>query len=138
LPDDVDPAALRRPWTSGPDPAAPSESWLALDDDDLLGKIETLPEQHDDDEQLIVVIRSDRHFFVRQEAAKRLVNHERLKEYRDDRHIGQILARRLRRHEDVTYLEDLVRSSRHLEVRRAGQAQLDELYETLKLTSGRR
>ena len=137
LPDDVDPALLRRPWIAGPDPAAPSESWLALDDDELLSQIETLPEQHDEDEELIAVIRSDRHFFVRQEAAKRLVDHERLKEYRDDRHIGQILARRLRRHEDVAYLEGLIRGSRHLEVRRAAKAQLEELYETLKLTPGR-
>jgi hypothetical protein len=138
LPDDFDPKSLRRPWSSGPDPAAPSESWLALDDDDLLSKIETLPEQHDEDEELIAVIRSDRHFFVRQEAAKRLADHERLKEYRDDRHIGQILARRLRRHEDVTYLEELLGSCRHLEVRRAAKAQLEELYETLELTPDRR
>jgi hypothetical protein len=133
LPDDVDPKSLRRAWVKGPDPAAPSESWLALEDDDLLSKIEKLPEQHDEDEELIAVIRSARHFFVRQEAAKRLVDHERLKEHRDDRHIGQILARRLRRYEDVTYLEDLIRSSRHLEVRRAAKAQLEELYEILQL-----
>ena len=138
MPDDLDPKSLRRPWRSGPDAAAASESWLALDDDDLLSKIETLPEQHDEDEELIAVIRSDRHFFVRQEAAKRLADHERLKEYREDRHIGQILARRLRRHEDVTYLEELIRSCRHLEVRRAAKAQLEELYETLKLTPGGR
>ena len=133
MPDDVDPNSLRHPWIKGPDPAASLESWLTLDDDDLISKIEKLPEQHDQDEELIAVIRSHRHFFVRQEAAKRLVDHERLKEYRDDRHIGQILARRLRRYEDVTYLEDLIGSSRHLEVRRAAKAQLEELYEILQL-----
>ncbi len=122
----------RRPWIKGPDPAAPAESWLALDEDELLSNIETLPEQHDKDEQLLGVIRSNRHFFIRQEAAKRLVDHERLKEYRDDRHIGQILARRLRRVEDIGYLEEVIEKCRHAEVRKAAKAQLEQLHETLK------
>ena len=74
--------------------------------------------------QLVEVVRSGRHFFVRQEAAKRIRDPERLKAFAGDRHIGQILARQMRRDSDVEYLEELLRQSRHLEVRNAATAQL--------------
>jgi hypothetical protein len=70
------------------------------------------------------VVRSTRHFFIRQEAAKRIRDPERLKAFAGDRHIGQVLARQMRRPGDVEYLEKLLRESRHLEVRNAAQAQL--------------
>ena len=72
-------------------------------------------------------MRSGRHFFLRQEAAKRIADPERLKVFSADRHIGQILARQMRRDADVHYLEQLIRESRHLEVRNAARAQLEML-----------
>ncbi len=77
-------------------------------------------------------MRSSRHFFIRQEAAKRVRDPERLKAFEGDRHIGQILVRQMRRDTDIDYLERLVRESRHLEVRKAAVVQLDLLREALK------
>ena len=77
------------------------------------------------------MVRSHRHFFIRQEAAKRIRDAERLKAFAGDRHIGQILARQMRREEDIDYLEQLLRESRHLEVRNAAQVQLRLLKKTL-------
>ena len=73
------------------------------------------------------MVKSDRHFFVRQEAAKKIRDPERLKAFAGDRHIGQILARQMRRDTDIAYLEQLLRESRHLEVRNAATAQLRQL-----------
>jgi len=106
-----------------PDPGR-TGSWLVLDDDDLLFRIEGLREGHQEDERLLEVVRSARHFFVRQEAAKKLSDLRGLKAHAEDRHIGQILVRGLNRQEDVEYLEKLIRESRHLEVRKAAEAQL--------------
>ena len=106
-----------------PDPGR-TGSWLVLDDDDLLFRIEGLREGHQEDERLLEVVRSARHFFVRQEAAKKLSDPRGLKAHAEDRHIGQILVRGLNRQEDVEYLEKLIRESRHLEVRKAAEAQL--------------
>ena len=61
----------RKPWQEGP--AAPQASgWLALDDDELLYRIEAAPASASADAALIEVVRSTRHFFIRQEAAKRI------------------------------------------------------------------
>jgi hypothetical protein len=98
-----------------------------LTDDDLLFEIESLPPDHDADDKLIAVVRSNRHFFLRQEAAKRIADPERLKAFSADRHIGQILARQMRRDADLQFLEQLVQESRHLEVRNAARAQLEIL-----------
>ena len=62
----------RRAWHEGPDEEAPTESWLGLGDDELLHRIETLEPGANVDAQLMEVVRSDRHFFIRQEAAKRV------------------------------------------------------------------
>lgn len=115
----------RRPVTIGPVPGA--TGWLALDDDELLYRIESLSPSHGEDERLLEVVDSHRHFFVRQEAAKRVHDTERLKVFAHDRHIGQILVRQMRRDTDVEYLEGLVRESRHLEVRKAAAAQLQRI-----------
>jgi hypothetical protein len=115
----------RRPLNYLPLPG--SEGWLALVDDELLFRIQSLSADHEHDDDLLLVVRSDRHFFVRQEAAKRIRDTERLKAFAADRHIGQILARQMRRQGDVAYLEELIRESRHLEVRKAAQAQLQML-----------
>jgi hypothetical protein len=124
---------LRAPTVAGPQPG--ETGWLAFADDDLIYRIESLPPDHAHDDDLIAVVQSRRHFFVRQEAAKRIRDAERLKAFASDRHIGQILARQMRREEDVDYLEQLLRESRHLEVRKAAEAQL----RLLKLAlSGRR
>ena len=95
-------------------------------------RIESLPADHSHDVDLVAVVRSSRHFFVRQEAAKRIRDAERLKAFAGDRHIGQILVRQMRREADVEYLERLLRESRHLEVRNAALAQLGLLREALK------
>jgi hypothetical protein len=110
-------------------PLPGEDSWLALSDDDLLFEIESLPLGHDVDERLLAVVRSGRHFFLRQEAAKRIGDPERLKAFASDRHIGQILARQMRREADLHYLEQLIRESRHLEVRNAARAQLELIRE---------
>ena len=118
------------PRRSPANPPLPGEdSWLALSDDDLLFEIESLPVGHDVDERLLAVVRSGRHFFLRQEAAKRIGDPERLKAFASDRHIGQILARQMRREADLHYLEQLIRDSRHLEVRNAARAQLEIIRE---------
>jgi hypothetical protein len=104
-----------------------SGGWLTLSDDELLYRIEALPDDHQRDEALFDVVRSDRHFFVRQEAAKRIRDRERLKLHAGDRHVGQILVRGMTRLEDVAYLERLIRETRHLEVRKAAEAQLAAL-----------
>jgi hypothetical protein len=118
-------ADARRAWKEGPEGSGGGAAgWLALSDDDLLFRIEALGPQHDADAVLMEVVRSERHFFIRQEAAKRIRNADLLKEHLTDRHIGQILVRVMNRAEDVAYLERLVVESRHIEVRKAAEAQL--------------
>lgn len=125
----VDGREMRQPTVSGP--LHGDTGWLALSDDELLFRIESLPADHDHDDDLVAVARSARHFFVRQEAAKRIRDTERLKAFAGDRHIGQILVRQMRRDSDVEYLEHLLRESRHLEVRNAAEAQLRRLERAL-------
>jgi hypothetical protein len=121
---------LRQPTAPGPLPG--DTGWLAMSDDDLVFRIESLPPDHSHDDDLLAVVRSNRHFFVRQEAAKRVRDTDQLKAFAGDRHIGQILARHMRRDEDVTYLEQLLRESRHLEVRNAARVQLRLLKDALR------
>jgi len=128
---------LRRPWTEGPDEEAPPESWLLLDDDALLHRIQTLGAAENEDERLLEVVESDRHFFIRQEAAKRVRSRDRLFDFEDDRHVGQILVRHLTRREDVTYLERLSARSTHVEVRSAAQVQLARLWRKLNEAGSR-
>jgi hypothetical protein len=120
-PDESGRPTRRAPWTAEPTAAS---GWLRLDDDELLFRIERLSEDHGEDAALMEVVNSARHFFVRQEAAKRIRDAERLKGHSGDRHIGQILVRAMTRREDATYLEALVRESRHIEVKKAAEAQL--------------
>jgi hypothetical protein len=103
---------------------ADADGWLAKTDDDLLFEIERLPAGHDADARLLEVVESPRHFFIRQEAAKKVRDQDRLKKHSGDRHIGQILVRGLNRTDDVAYLERLVVESRHVEVKKAAEAQL--------------
>lgn len=115
----------RRPWEEGPEVnGSEAEGWLALTDDELLFRIEALAAPHGQDTRLLEVVRSDRHFFIRQEAAKKIEDANALKDHSGDRHIGQILVRGMTRTEDVAYLERLVAESRHIEVRKAAEAQL--------------
>jgi hypothetical protein len=127
----------RRPWTEGPDEDAPAESWLSHDDDELLHRIQTFDARENEDERLLQVVESDRHFFIRQEAAKRVRDRTRLFAFEDDRHVGQILVRHLTRREDVTYLERLSSRSQHVEVRSAAQVQLARLWRRLDAPSTR-
>jgi hypothetical protein len=129
---DEDQASRRQAWKEGPDAASASHEWLELNDDDLLFRIASLPPEHSVDEILLVVIRSSRHFFVRQEAAKRVRNVSLLHDHRDDRHVGQILVRGLNRSEDIDYLKRLVAESRHLDVRKAAQVQLNLIAKNTK------
>jgi hypothetical protein len=121
----------RRAWRGGSE-EADAGGWLSLDDDELLYRIEATEQGPTTDAELIEVVRSDRHFFVRQEAAKRIADVSLLKAYAGDRHIGQILVRAMTRREDVTYLERLVSETRHLEVRKAAEAQLRRITVLLK------
>ena len=116
---------IRREWREGPDPEA--GGLLALGDDELLHQIESLPDEHALDASLLAVVCSDRHFFLRQAAAKRIRDTRLLLAHAQDRHVGQILARRMSRIEDAAYLEHLIAHSHHLDVRRAARAQLAEL-----------
>ena len=113
---------LRQPFAAGP--AAGDAGWLVESDDELVFRIESLPADHSHDDELVAVGQSNRHFFVRQEAAKKIRDPDRLKAFAGDRHIGQILARQMRRDTDIDYLEQLLRESRHLEVRNAATVQL--------------
>jgi len=126
----------RRPWTEDADEEAPPESWLRLDDDELLHRIQTLDEGENEDDALLEIVASDRHFFIRQEAAKRVRDRDRLFAFEDDRHVGQILVRHLTRREDVTYLERLCNRSHHVEVRVAAQVQLARLWRRLDAPKG--
>lgn len=119
-----DPYGRRRPWVPGPDPDRTPAGWLALDDDELLFRVEALPRDHGEDLTLLEVVRSTRHFFIRQEAAKKIRDPHLLKEHSEDRHIGQILVRGMTRTEDAVYLERLLQESRHIEVKKAAEAQL--------------
>lgn len=106
-------------------PVLGSGGWLVLKDDDLLYQIEALGDGlHDRDDALLEVVQSDRHFFIRQEAAKKIRDPEMLKSFSGDRHIGQILVRQMTRAADVAYLERLRDESRYIEVRKAAEAQL--------------
>jgi DNA-binding NarL/FixJ family response regulator len=119
--------ARRRPWIEGPETGASPDSWLALDDDEILHRIAKLQPSADADQQLLQIVRSTRHFFVRQEAAKHIRNRDLLFPYEDDRHIGQILVRHLNRKDDLAYLRQLAAHSRYSEVRKAAQVQLGRL-----------
>jgi hypothetical protein len=114
----------RQSWTEGPEGGPVEHEWLSLPDDDLLYRITSLPAGHGSDDSLIAIVRSQRHFFIRQEAAKRVSDPSRLRELWDDRHVGQILVRGLNRADDIEYLKNLVAQSRHLDVRNAAKAQL--------------
>ena len=119
---DEESGEARTRWVEGPQEAG---GWLSLPDDDLLYRIEALPAGHDQDHRLLEVVRSTRHFFIRQEAAKKVGQPELLKDWSGDRHIGQVLVRVMKRAEDIAYLERLRDETRHLEVRKAAEAQLD-------------
>jgi len=117
----------RRAEGVGPSPGA--DGWLAQDDDELLFRIDSLPPDHDHDARLLEVLRSERHFFVRQEAAKKLRDKDLLKAFASDRHVGQVLVRQMTRASDLAYLEMILRESRYLEIRKAADAQLRLLRE---------
>ncbi len=120
----------RRPTTFGS--RIPS-GWLVLSDEDLLYQIESLGDDpHDCDHLLLEVVQSDRHFFIRQEAAKKIRDPDLLKSHAEDRHIGQILVRVMTRSADVEYLERLCRETRYLEVRKAAETQLQLITERLR------
>lgn len=123
--DDSDAESRRAPWFPGPNaPPVDPHGWLALNDDELLFRIAALDGSHAMDRTLLEVVRSARHFFIRQEAAKKIGDSELLKDHSGDRHIGQILVRGMTRREDIAYLERLVQESRHIEVKKAAEAQL--------------
>lgn len=102
----------------------PAGRWRILDDDDLLEGIQALPPDHEFDRVLMEIVRSDRHLFLRQEAARRLRDEQRLQEIRVDRRVGPILSRHLRRTSDREFLERLASGSRHPGVREAAASRL--------------
>jgi hypothetical protein len=123
---DEDRPSRRQSWKEGPESGGPAEhAWLSLPDDDLLYQISSLPTEHTADDDLMKIVCSNRHFFVRMEAAKRVRDPSRLQEHWDDRHVGQILVRGLTRGEDVEYLRNLMTHSRHHDVRNAAKVQLE-------------
>ena len=117
----------RRRAAAVKDVSGVGNGWLALSDDDLLCAIQQLPASHGSDADLLEVVSSARHFFIRQEAAKRVADRDALKAHAEDRHIGQILVRGLGRADDVAYLERLATESRHVEVKKAAEAQLEKI-----------
>jgi hypothetical protein len=117
----------RRPWREGGEGGPAAESWLALPDDELLLRIQAADADKDAQERLVEVVWSDRHFFLRQEAAKRIRDLEPILPFTEDRHLGQILVRRLNRQDDAAYLEGLIARTPYLEVKRAAAAQLSLL-----------
>jgi hypothetical protein len=127
-----DPFGRRLPWREGKGDGPDADGWLGLSDDELLYNIEASQAGPDTDRHLIEVVGSDRHFFVRQEAAKKIHDVSLLKSHSADRHIGQILARAMNRREDADYLRKLADQSRHLEVRKAAEAQLRRLEATFR------
>ncbi len=130
---DETPKFHRTPWVEGPGGGEGAGGWLALNDDELLFRIEALGPDHQSDLVLLDVVRSQRHFFIRQEAAKKIRDTTLLRDQSGDRHIGQILVRSLNRREDADYLWRLMSDSRHLEVRKAAEAQLRDLRRRLNL-----
>jgi hypothetical protein len=98
--------------------------WLALSDDDLIDRVENLQPGHGQDDTLLEVVGSQRHFFVRQLAARKIEDAKLLHEHWDDRQVGQILVRGLSRVEDLQYLERLRSESRHERVRQAADQQI--------------
>lgn len=120
----------RLSWSEAPESGA--SGWRVLEDEALLGRIESTPAGSAADPFLLEVVASQRHFFIRQQAAKKISEPELLKRHSDDRHIGQILARVMTRREDVAYLERLASHTRHLEVRNAALAQLKRLAQAFK------
>ena len=117
----------RTNWLQGPPTGQELQGLLALDDDELLAWLETMVPGPATDVPLLEIVRSSRHFFIRQEAAKCICDTRLLRAWEDDRHVGQILVRRMTRREDVDYLSNLAATSRHVEVRRAAQAQLKQV-----------
>jgi hypothetical protein len=113
----------RRPMAYVPLPG--EGGWLGLADDDLLDRILSLGPDHTHDDELIGIVRSDRHLFVRQEAARRVRDDARLQALTADRHVGPILSRKLRRDSDLVYLENLAHNSRFSEVRRVVEDELE-------------
>jgi hypothetical protein len=98
--------------------------WLGLTDEELIHRIEGLGRQHGLDAQLMDVVASDRHFFVRQVAAKKIEDHKLLHEHWADCDIGQALVRGASRSEDVIYLERLAEQTRFDDVRKVAETQL--------------
>lgn len=98
--------------------------WLTLSDEELIHRIEGLGKGHGVDPLLMDVVGSQRHFFVRQVAARKVEDSKLLHEHWDDRTIGQILVRGLSRADDVAYLEKLSRESRYGDVRSVASAEL--------------
>jgi hypothetical protein len=105
--------------------------WLQMDDDELIHRIETLENDHTLDDVLLDIVGSERHFFVRQSAAKKIRDPKLLHEHWDDRHIGQILVRGVSRMDDLAYLESLLQRSRYPDVREATQAQIQSIRQKL-------
>jgi hypothetical protein len=112
------------------DAGTTASEWLGLSDEELIHRIEGLGKGHGLDSVLMDVAGSQRHFFVRQVAAKKIEDTKLLHEHWDDSTIGQILVRGLSRADDVVYLEKLSRESRYGDVRSAASAQLRSLGET--------
>jgi hypothetical protein len=98
--------------------------WLGLTDDELIHRIEGLVQGHGMDAVLMDVVASERHFFVRQVAAKKIDDHRLVHEHWEDSDIGQILVRGVSRADDVAYLEKLAKQTRFPDVRRVAEAQL--------------
>ena len=108
-------------------PSLPRDSWQGCDDSTLLAWLHSLPEDHDRDAEILEIVGSQRHLYVRQAAALAVSNPDHLLAYLRNREVGPVLTRRLSRVEDLAYLADLVQSSRHSEVRRLACTQLQEL-----------
>jgi len=127
----------RQAWTDGPGGDAPGDdappdSWLFLDDDALLQRIASLDSAADEDEHLLEIVTSHRHFFVRQEAAKRVKDGGASTPSRTTGTSGRSSFATCPRREDLTYLERISMLSRHVEIRQAAQVQLARVWRRLE------
>lgn len=104
----------------------PADSWQGCDDSTLLAWLHSLPAHHDRDAEILEIVGSQRHLYVRQAAAVAVSNPDHLLAFLRNRDMEPLLSRRLSRVEDLAYLADLAQSSRHPEVRRQAGAQLQE------------
>jgi hypothetical protein len=120
-------ARVERRKASGETVVIPADAWQGCDDSTLLAWLHSLPAGHGRDADVLDIVASPRHLYVRQAAAVAVSDPDHLLNFLRNRQMGPVLTRQLSRVEDLAYLADLVQSSRHPEVRRLACAHLQQV-----------